>query len=85
MSCNMISSKKFQQIFVDDMTDWEVYDLQDVQKIVDMPDTLTIILKELDIIKKQKTNSSTLYSDLVGSSYIGFFLNEKNLLKSCIK
>lgn len=53
--------------------DWEIYNLQDAQKIVDMPDTLAIILKELAIIKKQNTNSSPFYSDLAGSSHIGFF------------
>jgi biotin operon repressor len=47
--------------------DMEVYNLQDAQKVVNMPNTLTSILDELDIIKKQNANSSPFYSDLAGN------------------
>ena len=53
--------------------DWEVYNLQDAQKIVDIPNTLDSILDELAIIKKQIANSSPYYSDLAGNSLNGFF------------
>jgi hypothetical protein len=53
--------------------DWEVNDLQDAQKIVGMPDTLARIEEKLDKIQRQSVYSSSFYSDLAGSSHIGFF------------
>ena len=52
--------------------DWEVNDLQDAQKIVDMPDTLARIEEKLDKIEKQSVYSSPFYSDLAGNSHLGF-------------
>ena len=53
--------------------DWEVYNLQDAQKIVDMPNTISRIEQKLDKIEKNSVYSSSFYFDLAGSSHIGFF------------
>ena len=53
--------------------DWEVNDLQQAQKIVDMPDVLARIEEKIDGIQRFSTYSSTHYSDLAGSSTLGFF------------
>ena len=52
--------------------DWEVYDLQEAQKIVDMPKTLERIEEKMDAIQSPPINSSFLYSDLAGNSQWGF-------------
>ena len=53
--------------------DWEVYNLQDAQKIVDMPDTMARIEEKMDRIEKNSVYSSPFYSDLAGNSQLGFF------------
>jgi len=53
--------------------DWEVYDLQQAQKIVDMPEILSRIEEKIDKIEKNNAYSSSVYSDLAGNSHIGFF------------
>jgi|APSaa5957512535_1039671.scaffolds.fasta_scaffold05612_4 hypothetical protein len=53
--------------------DWEVYDLQQAQKIVDMPEILSRIEEKIDKIEKNNAYSSSFYSDLAGNSHIGFF------------
>jgi len=53
--------------------DWEVYTLQDAQKIVDMPDRITKLEEKIDKIEKNSAYSSPLYYDLAGNSYLGFF------------
>ena len=53
--------------------DWEVYTLQEAQKIVDMPNVIARIEEKLDRIEKNNVYSSPFYSDLAGSSTLGFF------------
>jgi len=53
--------------------DWEVYDLQDAQKIVDMPDAIARLEEKIDRIEKNSVYSSSFYSDLAGNSHLGFF------------
>ena len=53
--------------------DWEVYNLQDAQKIVDMPDTMARIEEKIDRIEKNIVHSSPFYSNLAGNSQLGFF------------
>jgi len=53
--------------------DWEVYDLQEAQKIVDMPDTMARIEEKIDRIESNNVYSSSFYSDLAGNSHLGFF------------
>ena len=53
--------------------DWEAYDLQQAQKIVDMPEILSRIEEKIDKIEKNNAYSSSFYSDLAGNSHIGFF------------
>lgn len=53
--------------------DYEVYDLQQAQKIVDMPDVLARMEEKMDRIEKNSGNSSPFYSDLAGNSTWGFF------------
>ncbi len=53
--------------------DWEVYDLQDAQKIMDMPDVITRLEEKIDRIEKNSVYSSSFYSDLAGNSHLGFF------------
>lgn len=58
--------------------DWEVYDLQDAQKIVDMPDAITRLEEKSDRHDKKLDRllsmfSHNAYSDLAGSSSLGFF------------
>lgn len=53
--------------------DWEVYDLQQAQKIVDMPDDIAMIKDTLDRIERQRNNSSPFWSDLAGNYPQGFF------------
>lgn len=45
--------------------DWEVYDLQQAQKIVDMPDTLEQINKKLDMLCYN--SDKQIYKDLAGN------------------
>ena len=45
--------------------DWEVYDLQQAQKIVDMPDTLEEINAKLDMLCYR--NNKEIYKDLAGN------------------
>lgn len=52
--------------------DWEVYSLQQAQKIVDMPETLTRMEEKIDKIPILGVNLSPFYSDLAGSSHLGF-------------
>ena len=53
--------------------DWEVYNLQDAQKIVDMPDTMARLEEKIDRIEKNSVYSSPFYSDLAGNSHWEFF------------
>ncbi len=53
--------------------DWEVHTLQEAQKIVDMPKTLTRMEEKMDRIEKLPINSSPFYSGLAGISHGGFF------------
>ncbi|RZD40911.1 MAG: hypothetical protein CXT78_12055 [Thaumarchaeota archaeon] len=53
--------------------DWEVYNLQDAQKVVDMPDTMARIEEKIDRIEKNSVYSSPFYSNLAGNSQLGFF------------
>ena len=52
--------------------DWEVYTLQQAQKIVDMPDSMARIEEKIDRLESKSVNSSPFYSDLAGSSQWGF-------------
>jgi len=53
--------------------DWEVNDLQEAQKVMDMPDTMARIEEKIDRIEKNSIYSSSFYSDLAGNSHLGFF------------
>jgi predicted transcriptional regulator len=53
--------------------DWEAYNLQDAQKVVDMPDTIARIEEKMDRIEKNSSYSSPFYSDLTGNSQLWFF------------
>ena len=53
--------------------DWEVYNLQDAQKIVDMPDTMARLEEKIDRIEKNSVYPSPFYSNLAGNSHWGFF------------
>jgi hypothetical protein len=53
--------------------DFEVYDLQQAQKIVDMPEILSRIEEKIDKIEKNTVYSSSFYFDLAGNSYLRFF------------
>jgi predicted transcriptional regulator len=54
--------------------DWEVYNLQDAQKIVDMPDVITRLEEKMDRMELLLSRSSNpFYSDLAGNSQLGFF------------
>lgn len=52
--------------------DWEVYSLQQAQKIVDMPETLARMEEKIDKIPILGINLSPFYFDLAGSSHLGF-------------
>ncbi len=52
--------------------DWEVYTLQQAQKIVDMPDSMARIEEKIDRLESKSVNSSPFYSDLAGRSQWGF-------------
>ena len=53
--------------------DWEVYNLQDAQKIVDMPDTMARLEEKIDRIEKNSVYPSPFYSNLAGNSHWEFF------------
>ena len=53
--------------------DWEVNNLQDAQKVVDMPDTMARIEEKIDRIEKNSVYSSPFYSNLAGNSHWEFF------------
>jgi len=54
--------------------DWEPRNLQQAQKIVDMPDAITRLEDKFDRIELLLSRvSSPFYSDLAGNSHLGFF------------
>ncbi|NNM36096.1 MAG: hypothetical protein HKO48_03160 [Nitrosopumilus sp.] len=52
--------------------DFEVYDLQQAQKIVDMPDSIARMEEKIDRLEKKSCNSNPFPSDLAGNYQWGF-------------